>query len=90
MITNRPLVLAGAVLAFGCSCMKAAITVGYYTDNNTGSTAANAPITASVAMGASQRTPMITSRPNVASSSTDVLSGMSWPAATGAAVGPGG
>src|SRR5213078_5348185 len=46
MITNRPLVLAGAIFAFGCGWVKAATTVGYYTDNNSGSTAPNAAITA--------------------------------------------
>src|SRR5213596_3411544 len=46
MITNRPLVLAGAMLAFGCGWVKAATTVGYFTDNNAGSTDLNAPITA--------------------------------------------
>ena len=46
MIMNRPLVLAGAILAFGCGWLEAAITVGYYTDNNAGSTALAAPIAA--------------------------------------------
>jgi hypothetical protein len=45
MIANRPLVLA-AILAFGCASLKAAITVGYFTDNNAPSTGPAAPITA--------------------------------------------
>ena len=34
MFTNRPLVLAGVILAFGCGWLKAATTVGYYTDGS--------------------------------------------------------
>jgi hypothetical protein len=46
MNTNRPLVLASALLAFGCASLKAAITVGYFTDNNAGSTGPAASIAA--------------------------------------------
>jgi hypothetical protein len=46
MIRKGTLVLAGAMLALGCASLQAAITVGYYTDYNTGSTGPNAPIVA--------------------------------------------
>jgi hypothetical protein len=46
-MTNRPLALVCTILAFGCGWVNAAITVGYYTDNNAGSTGPAASITAS-------------------------------------------
>lgn len=45
-MTNRPLALVGTILAFGCGWVNAAITVGYYTDNNAGSTGPAASIIA--------------------------------------------